>query len=185
MAKTAYISSTYKDLKEHREAVYRALHKIHYEVVCMEDYVATDERNVDKCRAHASGCDIYIGVFAHRYGYIPPDNNPGGQSITEMEYRAARASTQTKVRAFLLEDDEPRPDADPEDQISQERLKALRTEIAQRSYGPFRTVPDLVEQVLASVYTTEAEARVGLGLDRVSSLNQIPLTHSGPSMIIW
>jgi len=184
MIKTAYISSTYKDLKEHREAVYKALHKIRYDVVCMEDYVATDERNVDKCCAHASGCDIYIGIFARRYGYIPAGNNPSGLSITEMEYRAARASPQTKVRAFLLEDDAPWPHEDLENQASQERLKALRAEIAQISYGPFRTPPELVEQVLASVYTTEAEARVGVGLDKICSLNQIPVKDSGLAMII-
>jgi hypothetical protein len=185
MAKTAYISSTYKDLKEHREAVYRALHKIRYDVVCMEDYVATDERNVDKCCAHASGCDIYIGIFARRYGYIPAEDNPSGMSITEMEYRAARASPQTKVRAFVLEDDAPWPHADLEKEASQARLKALRTEIARISHGPFRTVPELVEQVLASVYTTEAEARVGVGLDKICSLNQIPLKDSGLGMITW
>ena len=44
MKKLVYISSTSKDLKEHRTAVYKALHKMQYDVVCMEDYVATDER---------------------------------------------------------------------------------------------------------------------------------------------
>jgi Domain of unknown function (DUF4062) len=185
MMKTAYVSSTYKDLKEHREAVYKALRKIRYDVICMEDYVATDERNVDKCCAHASGCDIYIGILAHRYGHIPEEHNPGGMSITEMEYRAARASPRAKVRAFLLEEDAPWPHADVENQASQTRLRALRAEVAQISYGPFRTVPELVEQVLASVYTTEAEARVGLGLDKICSLNQIPLKDSGLGMITW
>src|ERR1035437_11113253 len=80
MSKTAYISSTYKDLKEYRDAVYKALRKIRYDVVCMEYYVATDERNVEKCCAHPSGCDIYIGIFSRRYGYIPPDMNPSGVS---------------------------------------------------------------------------------------------------------
>src|SRR5215510_7891658 len=84
MPKVAYISSTYQDLKQHREAVYRALHKIDYKVHCMEDYVATDERNVDKCCAHSSECDIYIGIFARRYGYIPAENNPSGLSMNQI-----------------------------------------------------------------------------------------------------
>lgn len=37
-------SSAYEDLKDHREAVTLALCKIGYDVRCMEDYVATDER---------------------------------------------------------------------------------------------------------------------------------------------
>lgn len=184
MAKTAYISSTYNDLKKHREAAYRALHKIDYKVHCMEDYVATDERNVDKCCAHSSECDIYIGIFARRYGYIPGKDNPRGLSITEMEYRAARASQRTKVRTFLLEDNARWPHTIEEEQSSQNKLRALRAEIAERSYGPFSTIKDLLEQVMTSVYTAEAEARVGVGLDRVSSLNRIPLEASGVSMIV-
>lgn len=183
MSKTAYISSTYKDLKEYRDAVYKALRKIRYDVVCMEDYVATDERNVEKCCAHASGCDIYIGIFARRYGYIPPDMNPSGVSITEMEYRAARSSPHTKVRAFLLDEDSEWPETEPESPASQEKLKSLRWHISQLSYGPFRTTSDLVEQVLAAVYTVEAEARVEPGLDDIRSADIFPLESSGLLMI--
>ena len=44
----------------------------------MEDYVATDRRTVDKCLADVAGADIYVGLFAFRYGYVPPPehNNP-------------------------------------------------------------------------------------------------------------
>ncbi len=184
MSKVAYISSTYQDLKKHRLAVYKALRKIRYDVICMEDYVATDERNVDKCCAHSSNCDIYIGIFARRYGHVPEKKNPRGLSITEMEYRAARASARTKVRTFLLEDKARWAHTARENEANQKKLRALRAELAGISYGPFSTVPDLVEQVLASVYTAEAEARVGVGLDRVSSLNQIPLKDSGVTMIV-
>jgi hypothetical protein len=182
MAKTAYISSTFKDLKEHREAVYKALRKLRYDVVCMEDYVATDERNVTKCCAHAAECDIYIGIFARRYGYVPKENNPVGRSITEMEFRSARSSPRTKVRTFLLEDDAPWPDAEPEDASSQQKLAALRAELSATSYGSFRASHDLVEQVLASVYTAEAQTRVEPGPEDVSGTGLIPLESSG---LIW
>ena len=39
-----YISSTYDDLFEYREAAYDALKKLRYDVVAMEDYLAADER---------------------------------------------------------------------------------------------------------------------------------------------
>jgi len=45
-----YLSSTYVDLREYREGVYRTLCKIEgIQVVAMEDYVACDERPVNKC----------------------------------------------------------------------------------------------------------------------------------------
>ena len=39
-----YISSTYEDLKDCREAVYDALRKVKADAIAMEDYVAKDQR---------------------------------------------------------------------------------------------------------------------------------------------
>ena len=52
----------------------------------MEDYVAADNRPVDKCLADVPRVDIYVGIFAFRYGYIPPKShgNPDNLSITRV-----------------------------------------------------------------------------------------------------
>jgi hypothetical protein len=48
-----------------------------YAVIAMEDYVAKDERTVKRCLDDVAVCDFYIGIFARRYGYIPPTaDNP-------------------------------------------------------------------------------------------------------------
>ena len=59
----------------------------------MEDYVAADQRPVDKCLADVTSVDIYVGIFAFRYGYVPPDShgNPKKLSITELEFRQAES----------------------------------------------------------------------------------------------
>ena len=59
-----YISSTYGDLKEHREKAYRVLRQLGHDAVAMEDYVATDQRPLAKCLADVAACDVYVGVFA-------------------------------------------------------------------------------------------------------------------------
>lgn len=90
---TIYISSTYEDLKDYRTAVCAALRSVrHYRIIAMEDYVATDQRPVDKCLDDVAKSDIYVGIFGFRYGYIPPvaHNNPEGLSITELEYQHAK-----------------------------------------------------------------------------------------------
>ena len=46
---TIYLSSTYEDLKDYRRVVFEALRKAGYTVIGMEDYVATDQRPVEKC----------------------------------------------------------------------------------------------------------------------------------------
>src|SRR5713226_6398740 len=97
-----YISSTYSDLKDHREKVYRALRQMRHDVIAMEDYVARDERPLETCLADVADCDIYIGIFAWRYGFIPSENNPEGKSITELEYRKA-VNTGKSPLIFLLD----------------------------------------------------------------------------------
>ena len=71
-----YLSSTYGNWREHRQAVYETLRKLHTDVIAMEDYVATDTRPVDRCLADVEGSDVYIGIFGWRYGYVPPHDNP-------------------------------------------------------------------------------------------------------------
>ena len=100
---TVYISSTFSDLKECRDEVYHALRKLRLDVVAMEDYVATDERPLNKCLSDVEACDIYVGIFAWRYGYIPSEGNPDRQSITELEYQTAKAANKPCL-VFLLDD---------------------------------------------------------------------------------
>src|SRR4051794_18310176 len=87
---SVYISSTYNDLIKHREAVIQTLLKMKKVVVSMEHYTASDERPLEKCLADVAECDIYIGIFAFRYGFVPGHDNPDNLSITELEYRQAR-----------------------------------------------------------------------------------------------
>lgn len=80
-----YISSTYEDLKEYRSIVYDTLRQWRKDVIAMEDYPAADKRPLQKCLEDVALSDIYVGIFAWRYGYIPndnkKDNNPDIQII--------------------------------------------------------------------------------------------------------
>lgn len=100
-----YLSSTVSDLKEFRTAVLAALRRLPLDVVAMEDYAAFDERPLEKCLADVESCDLYIGLFAFRYGFVPEagPHNPDGRSITELEYRRAGASGRKRL-IFLVKD---------------------------------------------------------------------------------
>ena len=52
--------------------MFDALRKSGYNVIAMEEYVATDRRPVEKCLTDVARADVYVGLFAFRYGYIPP-----------------------------------------------------------------------------------------------------------------
>jgi hypothetical protein len=85
----AYVSSTYKDLRDYRHVAVDTLERLGFVARAMEKYFATDERPLDMCLADVSQCDLYVGIFAWRYGFIPKERNPAMCSITECEYREA------------------------------------------------------------------------------------------------
>ena len=138
-----YLSSTYVDLREYRESVYRTLCKIEgVQVVAMEDYVACDERPVNKCLDDVEKCDVYIGLFAWRYGFIPDGHE---HSITNLEYLKA-VETEKPIFIFLLDDKAAWPDDfidKPPDNIVSLRVKLENSLIV--SY--FRDKEDLSKEV--------------------------------------
>ncbi len=81
-----YISSTYKDLIDEREATAKAVRRLGHTAIAMEDYVATDDRPVNKCLADVRACQAYVGIIAWRYGSIPDGYD---KSITHLEYEEA------------------------------------------------------------------------------------------------
>jgi hypothetical protein len=85
----AMISSTSLDLPEHRKEVLEACQRQSVFAIRMEDLPAHDATAYMASLKLVDKADIYIGVFAHRYGHIPKENNPDKISITEMEYNWA------------------------------------------------------------------------------------------------
>ncbi len=138
-----YISSTYSDLEKHRTAVYRTLQRMGHAVIAMEDYVATDQRPVDKCLADVAACDLYVGIFAWRYGYRPPHRNPQRQSITELEYRQARQTSKTCL-LFLAEENEASapPEAGAEASEDRRCIQELRRELEREHVVSYFRNPD-------------------------------------------
>jgi hypothetical protein len=43
----------------------------------------------DSCLDDVAACDLYVLILGHRYGFQPADGNPGGLSITHLEFRRA------------------------------------------------------------------------------------------------
>jgi hypothetical protein len=155
---TIYLSSTYEDLKAHRTAVFNALRQTGYQVIAMEDYVARDDRPLQACLKDVDQADIYVGLFAFRYGYIPPKKhgNPDGMSITELEFRRADASPDTHCLIFLLDEKAPWSNASNDawtgDGEKGERIRKLREELAREKMGSFFSAPyELASKVQSAI----------------------------------
>jgi formylglycine-generating enzyme required for sulfatase activity len=150
---TIYLSSTYEDLKEYRAAVFEALRKAGYEVLAMEDYLATDRRPVDKCLADVAQADIYVGLFAFRYGYVPPakHGNPDGLSITELELRQAEKLGKPCL-AFVVSEDAPWA---PKfiDGLKGERINRLREYLLTEKTASFFSSPHQLASLVQAAVT--------------------------------
>mgnify|MGYP001312386415 CR=1 FL=1 len=155
---TIYLSSTYEDLKDCRKEVCKVLRMAGHHVIEMEDYGAKAHRPLDQCLEDIKKADMYIGLLAFRYGYVPPreHNNPQGFSITELEYRCAE--TYKKPCFMFVVDDEtewPRKFDDAYTEADKgERIKRLRQHVlTEKLAGKFSTPDGLSSRVLAAVET--------------------------------
>ena len=155
MAKV-YVSSTFLDLQDYREQVEKVIRRMGHTDVAMEYYVAEDQRPVDRCFSDVKECDLYIGIFAWRYGWIPTKKNKKKISITEMEYRQAQKSKKPCL-IFLLDGRAAWPPDFIDDDKTQ--IKKLRNELSEsHGTGPgFKSLEELRSLVTEAIHKWEKE----------------------------
>ncbi|MGI5146892.1 HEAT repeat domain-containing protein [Plantactinospora sp. CA-294935] len=155
-----YVSATFRDLQECRAAVQLALRRLRVEDMAMESYVAEDRRPLERCLADVAECDVYVGIFAWRYGFIPAGYD---RSITELEYREALTGGKPCL-IFLLDEEAPWPRSFVDRGRDAERIEALRAELADRHMcSTFRDPADLAAMVTAAVANCLTDAGVPAG----------------------
>ena len=86
MAKV-YVSSTIIDLRPERQAVLDWLRLARHQAV--DSYLPDSDTVRDSCLDDVAACDLYVLILGHRYGFQPAEDNPGGLSITHLEFRRA------------------------------------------------------------------------------------------------
>ncbi len=84
--KKVMISSTALDLPEHRNQVRDACLRQGMFPLMMEYLPASDAEAIAESLRMVNEADLYLGIFAYRYGYVPKGYDI---SITEMEYNRA------------------------------------------------------------------------------------------------
>jgi hypothetical protein len=133
----------------------------------MEAYTAADERPVDVCLRDVARSDIYVGLYAWRYGYEPPADhgNPQGKSITELEYHQAERGKLRKLLFFAHPDTKAHWPDRFKDEVTGEgergaKLNAFRSELGtEKTASFFRTPDDLATLVLAAIMRSGLSGR--------------------------
>ena len=68
---TVMISSTARDLPEHREQVLDACLRMALFPVMMEHLPPDDSDAVETSLRMVDEADLFLGIYAYRYGYVP------------------------------------------------------------------------------------------------------------------
>jgi len=145
---TVVVSSTARDLPEHRKEVMDACLRQGMFPTMMEHLPASDSDAIRASLALVDSADIYVGVFAHRYGYVPKGHEI---SITEMEYNRAVERKIPRL-IFVMDKDHPIHIEDVEMGEAAAKLKAFKERLGAATIDNFFKSPaDLRAHVINSL----------------------------------
>jgi hypothetical protein len=159
-----FVSSTYVDLIDERNAVIQALLEMDFIPCGMELFPAADEDQWSLIRRVIDDCDYYVVIVAARYGSI----GPGGKSYTQLEYEYAVAQGKPAI-AFLHSNTNSLPN-DQCEQTDQGKVKLQRfRDLCQgRMCKPWKTSESLAAMVCSSL-SKLVHQRPGVGWIRADT----------------
>jgi len=138
------ISSTARDLPEHRDLVKEACLRQSFFPVMMEHLPASDADAIAESMRMVDEAETYLGILAFRYGYVPKGHDI---SITEMEYNRAGERGIPRLM-FLMHKDHPIRAEDVEIEGA-EKLKAFKQRVqTEKVVRFFKSPADLRSEVI-------------------------------------
>lgn len=182
-----FVSSSFQDLQDYRLAAVRVLRQLGHEVIAMEDFVAGSEVPLKQMLEKVERCELYVGLFAWRYGFVPkktvesgddpadpkvPGATYGCTSITHYEYLHAKAK-KIDCLAFLLDERVPWPPQlidgfstlDPAAPKDATAIRSLRSDLQLSAVVSYFSNPnDLEARVSAAVTVAGMSRQVRLNL---------------------
>lgn len=82
-----FVSSTYFDLTEYRQRAIEVINRYGCIPIAMEHFMAKPDEPKVVCADKITECDVFVGIYAHRYGFIPDGDKT---AITQQEYVLAK-----------------------------------------------------------------------------------------------
>jgi hypothetical protein len=134
-----FIGSSSIDLVPYRRKAIEVVNRLGMTPVAMEYFEVAGGGAADESRRKVDSSDVYVGIVAHRYGFVDPQ---AGMSITEIEFDRAGERGLDRL-CFLVDPTHPWP-PDAIDYEHRARLAAFRERIDQALVrGLFTTVDNL------------------------------------------
>lgn len=176
-----FISSTSIDLPTYRQAVKDAILDLGFFPSGMENWPVRGENPVNLCQRMVNDAHIFIGIYAHRFGWRP--GGYGGKSITELEYDWAEKviwdGKPIPRLCFIMRDDHPWP-KDKMELSAEADLKRFKDKVKANHVGFFTTednLKTLVTVALAKILADSDNGQVQILYDRLPDGTQ-PFTDA-------
>lgn len=140
-----FISSTFADLQDERQAIMRALMQMDCIPAGMELFPAADEEQMQFIKKVIDDCDYYILLIGGRYGSVSED----GVSYTEQEYEYAK-SKGLRVIALLHKTPDTIPVKNVErDPAAFKKLEDFRAKVSTNRLVQYWTSADQLPGIVA------------------------------------
>ncbi len=175
-----FLSYTAKDLLEHADAAARVVRRMEHVAIDHREWVASGFPSVDECRERVRECDVLVVLVAHRYGWVPSEEQRGDgeRSITWLEVDEARRAG-LQVLPFVVDEDSVWPVKQIEglhDPLVLDRLERFK-EVLRSSVCSFFSTPQSLEAALGpalhSAQQRVGRAPAGMEADRHSSPDDV------------
>jgi hypothetical protein len=142
----AFVSSTYRDLIDHRRAVADALERLGLQLQRMETFGARPEDATQACLAEIEASELFVGIYAKRYGYVPTNSDI---SITEAEFDYA-FNLRRPTFCFFVDEEYPWPHQLVETQPGASLLSRFKARVEGLVVRDYFTTPDVLASRVAS-----------------------------------
>ncbi len=147
MTKSIFISSTSVDLRQYRQAAIDVCNNLGFEPIAMENFEAMGVGATEGSKRKLREADLYIGITAHRYGYIEAGYD---RSVTEVEFDYAGERGLDRL-CFMVDPDHAWPKS-AFDRKNAERLQAFKDKIDKTVIRAlFTTVEDFRQKLLQAL----------------------------------
>ncbi len=157
MATQFYLSSTYSDLKEHRDAAITTFrdfakrsekYSVEYELFDPNALPQEGMSLLDRCLRSVKESSYFILILGWRYGYIPEGSD---KSIVELEYEAAVNAAIPRF-CFIIDDRHPISPRHIETGEGADKLKRFKAKVQEEHYASrFSTTEDLARELTLNI----------------------------------
>ena len=142
-----FLSSTRDDLADFREVAIHVCQRLGIDVIAMEDFGPDPRAAAAVCQAKIEQADLFLGLYAYRYGFTPEGFD--GVSITQLEYEwATQRQPSPPVLLFLVDENLPWLPSRIDDGAAKERLRQFKERVRKHHTVSKLTTPEQLKEEL-------------------------------------